>query len=468
MNKKTRDKKRVTWSAGQVGVFVVLLLIGFYLRNRSLPEKMGTWDGGQIHNGRIYDVRGTSMQARLGNRSIFVRSVAGGEPHLLAQTPNSPAPWEPLKIDETAVYYLEMQAMPTPAPTPSAGGSWPPMSSFGGADHPGPPDGEHGPGGPGGAPNHPGPLDGGHGPGKPGMPGRPASDASRHRQKPSAGTMPSAPGFAHFSPVCALMRVPLAGGVPKNLGVVHGMATFTDNFVYWMDAGPDEFVSTVHGDRHYLTVHGHSRLMATSLANGSTHVVASDLSAFSFFRGGSREVFWTRSAGYPQISADLEMVRETDKSPTVIHGIPGDAVAKQLPVLFENRIYWLEPDNDVAPGANIVRSRLMSAALDGSDRRTVLTASIGYMTVYRGRFYMVIAQGDSSSAGQSLVRLRPEKTQPTEVVRSLPPNSSVFQFDENYLYFVVEEERKGLLEWLYDDQSRVERFRRLFRIPLPR
>lgn len=416
-----------------MGAVVLIVSVACYAYRRSQPEFLpGCTTGGQVHAGRIYFVKQTQGPSGI-DKSIYVQPVDGGAPRLLAGT-HFLHVTTALTVRGSFVYYL-VEEPGVAVGTGDASADMPLSSTQTRADH---------------SPAHP--------------PGHPAS------QSPRSTGVTFGRFAAHISLPSAfdLMRVPTIGGAPRKVGGIRGPVwAFTEDSVYWIDTSGRSDQGTIVMDADGLHVLG--KVMATSLADGSTHPVTSRPASCSALFGNGKAVFWTTSQSSVQPDIDLHMVRAGDTVETVIRNVPRRAFHHLSPVFFENRVFWLEHDGSSSGGTGIAPCRLMSAAPDGGSRQNVTAARIQYMAVHRGRLYLLVSKGRSVAARVSVVLLHPRSAQPLEVIRSLPSGANGFQFDEKYLYFAIDEEQHSWQEVLKFDQTGLlpTRVHRLFRVPLP-
>jgi hypothetical protein len=145
----------------------------------------------------------------------------------------------------------------------------------------------------------------------------------------------------------------------------------------------------------------------------------------------------------------------------------------------EGSVYWFLQDYE--------SSVLMAARLDGGRARQIvrLTRAQGEaqqgenLAVFRGEIYCIVNHATTSSIGAQhiqLVRIRPERQNPLEVVRDFPPDASSqpaysgfgqMGFDGGYLYFRLTEYQRGLWERITGDSAGARFTVGMFPVPLP-
>jgi len=196
---------------------------------------------------------------------------------------------------------------------------------------------------------------------------------------------------------------------------------------------------------------------------------------------------WIQIRAYPDRRVDLCYWRELDKT---VHTIADFSTNlwHSRPVEYEGRMYWFDyetPDSG-SDGEKWNVDRLMSANLDGSDRRIVSSLipirrtaqSWGFDTfsgatikIYHGSMYCIFqpttAKLSSQYEGAYLCRIHPERAEPVDILYALPNGASQIRFDEGYLYFALAESTRSAWARLTSDAANVESAYTLCRVKVP-
>lgn len=460
----TRKRRSLAW--GGAAVCVLAASAALYLRGRTLPENLGEISGGIVVGGRWYRADGAVAPGRGVIDTIASRPIRGGRNVDLVRWPGLKNIPRANLTDLTAVrgQWLYCLLLDDPASLRAE-------TVFG------PEAGEHTKAPPGHA------------------------GSKRRADRPASGTVVRR--WVETSPPYSLMRIPIRGGTAEKLGVVRDFVSFGTNTVYWLDAERKWTATYVGGRQTAARVDGVGRLMVTSLSNGKTWVAATGLPALPAIVGSEQGVAWTTPRpGAPQHD-DVHLLREGTTAPIVIRDVPENATGR-VPVVCGDRIYWVDLEheptggtstasidsevgarrvvatanprgtsaragNQAADGSMVymtVRTRLMSVALDGADRRVVLTAPILHLYVHKDRLYLFLRRDDERNVPGGIVRLHPERSEPMERIAAMPDKTTGVFFEEDYLYFTVQEQRRTWMERLTGDISRYDTYQTLRRIRL--
>src|SRR5262249_36969632 len=127
-------------------------------------------------------------------------------------------------------------------------------------------------------------------------------------------------------------------------------------------------------------------------------------------------------------------------------------------MVYQSRLYWLRHKMRL-PDQTMVPTHLLSANLDGSDRKTVLDLEqrrleIYAPQVYQGNLYCVAyrplppGKHEGASPPPQLCRLHPERADPIEVLHAV---EGEVMFDEGYCYCSTRTPTRSLWDTLTDD-----------------
>lgn len=438
-------KGRLRLTRGITVCLILIILAGFFMHRRHGAEKLCPWTfNGEIviDKGRVYY---TEYTWRGGAQvdAVYAQSVFGGKPATVFTSP-----------PKTGIGSLAIRGASVFC---SAWPSIPPAEAL-----------------------------------RAGVAARPAAQPVKENAAPAKmPPMPQAP------PPVRIMSVPIQGGIPRRLSVVRIPLVYTERSAFWIDA-PDENAPTWPRTRKSgVADRVNRRLMALSLTDGATRVAAIDLPDKCFPYGSKDAVFWSTPAMGAPHRIDLHVLPEHETTASVIHDLPEEAGANNF-AFSGSLVYWLErsdqpkpapqatarriitaekgPDGayseaisvQVDPNTAPTPMRLVSASLDGNTRRVSATARFEFVSAYRGHIYVIVTTGEGTGERKTLMRLHPDRANPLEEIRSLPVDSSQFQFDENYLYYLAAEDRIRLVDRLLGDRDRAERVILLCRIPLPK
>jgi hypothetical protein len=223
-------------------------------------------------------------------------------------------------------------------------------------------------------------------------PAAPPTGANEHRSRLPARVPPV---YRGGRPV-TLFTAPLDGDGPERstpldtlgypLYFIHGQ--YSGDVLYWVlvKPGVDYHVTSRSGFRNERA--GTDELIETPLDGGPARRVATGLTAGEtrgYILATDDGVFWRMPRPYPDGRRDLHYLRaddqRTDGKPAAVR-IVQDYTGDVPPVLFHDRLYWIAPhrneDGDPPQGlswydrANVQGGSLVSAALDGSDRRVIV------------------------------------------------------------------------------------------------
>jgi hypothetical protein len=135
------------------------------------------------------------------------------------------------------------------------------------------------------------------------------------------------------------------------------------------------------------------------------------------------------------------------------------ALFPSLPLLtLDGRLYWTRDVYSISvspasPGYQVRHTEILSAALDGSDPRTIYTfpdaCYVSSSRVHKGRLYQEIYRGEAHpmQSNRFLVRLDPGPPVRVDDVFHFPPQAGQPYFDGEYLYYTLREERDNFWDW---------------------
>jgi hypothetical protein len=202
---------------------------------------------------------------------------------------------------------------------------------------------------------------------------------------------------------------------------------------------------------YWTEVSAHSDLMLTSLIDGASRCIRHGVPRSTSLMGGKAGVTWTEPAPYPG-EPTLFYARAADGSVRSLGTRSG--TTEQQPCLeAAGRLYWTAGLSD-AGRAGINARALMSASLDGSDRRELVAQVENHYVAglslhcYSGDLYCCLlelpaANEDDSRRRLCLCRLNPDSADPVEILRRLPAMSGDYLFQEGYLYLGLVNEING-------------------------
>ena len=267
-------------------------------------------------------------------------------------------------------------------------------------------------------------------------------------------------------------EVSTQGGEPREAAVLHGSSfCLIGSHVFWIRPKKEETAKVNQGQVSWRETTAHSDLMLTSLADGSTRCIHHGIYRYTPLTIQETGITWTQLAPYPQ-------------KPTLFYARAADGVVRPLSMIdeenpqslreFGGRLYWTI---NTAPTEGYANSRqvLRSSNPDGTDVREVLTEiqnhPIAYILLYPYQnslyCFLRVARQTSNGRGQAfLCRLHLDQPDPLEILRKLPSGTRFAQFDEGYLYGVLNERRRSLLGSLLDDDLDQSFTTTLCRIPL--
>jgi hypothetical protein len=255
--------------------------------------------------------------------------------------------------------------------------------------------------------------------------------------------------------------------------------------VYWICPGPDRRVRAEPwppdpDQAPWDEVEGHSDLMITSLRDGSTRRLYSGLTRTTQLFPAGEGVFWQEPHPYPDDKQDLYYYHETEGRIYVARDSTGFEHAYDMPVVYQDRFYWFDRpaftplQMYLGGGVPTTPAHFLSAALDGSDRRTLFSTSdvgwnpisVMYPFLYHGELFGY-SQEYAPDTPQRLYRIHPERPQPLELVFRIPANATVWKLDGGYLYFTRQETQPNLWSSLTGDPAGAKSEDVLYRVRLP-
>jgi hypothetical protein len=313
--------------------------------------------------------------------------------------------------------------------------------------------------------------------------GTPQTSAGEHRSLLPSRVPPTYQGGRPIT----FFVAPLEGDGPERsttldtlgypLYFIHGQ--YSGDALYWVlvKPGTDYHVTSRNGFRNERA--GTDELIETPLDGSPARRVATGLTTNEtrgYVQVTDDGVFWRMPRPYPDGRRDLHYLRtgdpRTDGKPAV--RIVQDYTSDVPPVLFHDRLYWIAPqrneDGDPPRGlswydrANIQGGSLVSAALDGSDRRIVVAE--GDLTGFtlrllrkdrdRDRLYLFGEKSQSPISAKMgatprldrfVTAVYPERpASPLGERRLLPDDawSEPQRASEGYLYFIQSRKSIGL------------------------
>jgi hypothetical protein len=319
------------------------------------------------------------------------------------------------------------------------------------------------------------------------LPSKP-QPVGRPKQPPSPPTRVRVKRLRPHLPPLALLRLPLAGGAPQEVpGVDARQAIIVERTVYWIKRQPDELWNLEEQVQGKTTrviqsdVVGHSQLMMTPLDAGETREVARGVPEGAQLVPGEDGVIWTiiKPTAAGERRMDIYRFHRSDAHPSLVASvIPANLYAPSSMVERGGRLFWrqfepvtvvapLSGSTDLPPHLSIAqalpeqRAHLIMAAGDGSAPRKLEVKEIAesgargfpYLSAHRGHLYTCLSTSQPPKDGVVktttwLCRLHTTDPPRVEKLLRLPVgNSGWGQFDGDYWYFPLTEEREKFFDW---------------------
>jgi hypothetical protein len=296
---------------------------------------------------------------------------------------------------------------------------------------------------------------------------------------------PSIDGFQSGGSTLDLYTVDRPGAHPRRLeSGVYGARVMVGDGLYWIDPRPDREARAVRGKQAWSEVAGSSRVVRTSLIDGSTRTVRTGVPYDTRLMPLAEGVCWTEMRPYPDSHIDLRLWRPNG-SVGVLRGYGGGV---RPPVQAGDRLCWFvsrtqPPFNDLA-GHQWSPDDLHSARLDGSDellervtaRRPGRPVPWGpstdrYLHADGGALFCLMRDRPAIEPPPEeptlrLCRLDPGTPERWLEVAALPPRTSDLAFQGHYLYGVHAAETAGLLSGFTGSVSGPQFRNRAFRVRL--
>ncbi len=262
------------------------------------------------------------------------------------------------------------------------------------------------------------------------------------------------------------------GGPVSNLATIRGTnLTIIRSHVFWNRPAPDNRFAVTLGSDEWTEVDGHTDLMLTDLATGTTRRVAGGLPSYYDLTAGNDGVFWTKTHPYPDRDRELFYAGAADG---VVHHL-GRIEPNQVPawsVEDGGALYWFISGTRSDPAI------LMAADLKGGKVGPVFERGdppfggvagecIGS---FRGYLFLVVKGEEASRDANPLAylcRIPANRHRRVEVLRQLPGDTYGYHFDRGYLYYNLIERERGLLQTISGDSAGQGRTNTLCRVPLP-
>lgn len=292
-------------------------------------------------------------------------------------------------------------------------------------------------------------------------------------------------GFQSGGSALDLYTVDRPGAEPRRIGSgVYGARTLVGDRLYWIDPRSDRRMRAARAGRTWAEVSGHSRIVCTSLVDGTTRTVKTGVLSDARLMPLADGVCWTELRPYPDDHVDLRLWRPNG-STGLLRGYGGGA---RPPVPAGERLCWFvsraqPPYNDLT-GNIWSPDELHSARLDGSDERSerVSTRRRGrpvpwgpatdrYLHADGGTLYCLLrdipdVEPPPDEPTLRVCRLEPGAPGRWVEVAALPPRTSDLAFQGRYLYGVHAAETAGLLSGLTGSVSGPQFRNRAFRVRL--
>ena len=268
-------------------------------------------------------------------------------------------------------------------------------------------------------------------------------------------------------------QVSLPGGTARTVAALQGEGfCLVGDHVFWIRPGLDSETWVIQDRTEWTEVTAHSDLMLTSLSDGTTRCIRAGIPRYSSLTEGETGVIWSEVSPFPE-PRKLFYARASDGS---VHALGvGTGMNASFVLEFKGRIYWtvsLSTSNRLFSDHVI----LMSANQDGTDARVVFAKSEKHLVSnlslygYRDSLYCCFTELPlvfKDYPRMRLCRLHPDRSEPLEIVRTLPAKANSGRFAGGYLYFGETEKQRSLWASLTDDNTAPERSTSiLYRVPL--
>jgi hypothetical protein len=232
----------------------------------------------------------------------------------------------------------------------------------------------------------------------------------------------------------------------------------TNNRIYWIEIESNKRTGQASGSLKALSLHGGSpETLQTGLPPQTSLYVSES----------SQEAAWM----FVPVGAgrhNLYRLTEIERNPQLfLQNTELNTITFQ-PATYNGRVYWKRDSvASIQASDSVYQSEILSAALDGTDTRSVHTFSepdtISALYAHAGKLYIEMPKANS----RHLLRLEPGPPAIWRAVLRFPSNAQQPVFDGDYFYYALIEERESF--W---DKAR--RYRRpgratvLYRYRLPR
>jgi hypothetical protein len=252
-------------------------------------------------------------------------------------------------------------------------------------------------------------------------------------------------------------QISLQGGASREVAALRGENfCMVGNHLFWIRPAAEVTVEVTRLQNNrkrisWLETTAHSDLMLTSLTDGTTRCIRHGISRDPYLRAIASGVIWSEFAPYPEKPTNF-YARASDGAILAMKPLTAGRVPRLL-LESGGRFYWTDSryESEVYQFSHDV---LMSSNLDGTDIREVLQkaeerfVSNLSLSSYRGELYCRLEElpmTDQDHPRSLLCRLHPDRSEPIEIVRTLPPGSdAAARFDGGYLYFVLQEQKRRL------------------------
>lgn len=282
-----------------------------------------------------------------------------------------------------------------------------------------------------------------------------------------------------------IRQASLQGGAPRDVMTLHcGTTCLLRSHLFWIRLGADESfnVTLLHqkGTVTYWTeVTPHCDVMETSLTDGTTRCIRSGVPLDTHLHLEEEGVSWQEPALYPNPPA-LCYAREDGSVRSL--GALEKGMDRYRPSNEKwiaesgDRIYWQDVFS-IAPEMNAGYTyKLMSARLDGTDRKEICSQWRGrpieflMLHSYQGALYACVGGAPEMVQGKPartmmICRVHPERTDPLEVVRTVPEGFGARMFNGNMLYLSHQYKHRSFWANLTNDDAGVVYKSALYRIP---